>query len=94
MALPYANLFWTAILAAIIGLILASAFSAILVYAQELVPGKVGLMAGLFFGLAFGMGGIGSAVLGAWLIATAFPSSSESAPTFRSSVCSPPFYLT
>lgn len=65
MALPYANLFWTATLAAIIGLILASAFSAILVYAQELVPGKVGLMAGLFFGLAFGMGGIGSAVLGA-----------------------------
>ncbi len=48
-----------------IGLILSSAFSAILVYAQELVPGKVGLMAGLFFGLAFGMGGIGSAVLGA-----------------------------
>ena len=65
IALPYANLFWTAVLAAVIGLILASAFSAILVYAQELVPGKVGLMAGLFFGLAFGMGGIGSAVLGA-----------------------------
>lgn len=65
IALPYANLFWTAILAAIIGLILSSAFSAILVYAQELVPGNVGLMAGLFFGLAFGMGGIGSAVLGA-----------------------------
>jgi MFS transporter, FSR family, fosmidomycin resistance protein len=65
IALPYADLFWTAILAATIGLILSSAFSAILVYAQELVPGKVGLMAGLFFGLAFGMGGIGSAVLGA-----------------------------
>ena len=65
IALPYANLPWTGILAAIIGLILSSAFSAILVYAQELVPGKVGLMAGLFFGLAFGMGGIGSAVLGA-----------------------------
>jgi FSR family fosmidomycin resistance protein-like MFS transporter len=65
IALPYANLVWTGILAAIIGLILSSAFSAILVYAQELVPGKVGLMAGLFFGLAFGMGGIGSAVLGA-----------------------------
>jgi MFS family permease len=64
LALPYANLFWAAILTAIIGLILSSAFSAILVYAQELVPGKVGLMAGLFFGLAFGMGGIGSAVLG------------------------------
>ena len=64
MALPYSNLFWTGILSAIIGLILSSAFSAILVYAQELVPGKVGLMAGLFFGLAFGMGGIGSAVLG------------------------------
>lgn len=65
LALPYANLFWCAVLSAIIGLILASAFSAILVYAQELVPGKVGTMAGLFFGLAFGLGGIGSAVLGA-----------------------------
>jgi MFS transporter, FSR family, fosmidomycin resistance protein len=65
LALPYANLFWVGILSAIIGLILASAFSAILVYAQELVPGNVGLMAGLFFGLAFGLGGIGSAVLGA-----------------------------
>jgi FSR family fosmidomycin resistance protein-like MFS transporter len=64
LALPYANLFWTAVLSAIIGLILSSAFSAILVYAQELVPGRVGLMAGLFFGLAFGMGGIGSAILG------------------------------
>ncbi|MDB6147923.1 MAG: major facilitator superfamily 1, partial [Spartobacteria bacterium] len=64
LALPYANLLWVGILSAIIGLILSSAFSAILVYAQELVPGKVGLMAGLFFGLAFGMGGIGSAVLG------------------------------
>ena len=64
LALPYANLFWCAVLSAIIGLILSSAFSAILVYAQELVPGNVGLMAGLFFGLAFGMGGIGSAILG------------------------------
>src|SRR2546421_853245 len=65
LALPYANLFWCAVLSAIIGLILASAFSAILVYSQELVPGKVGTMSGLFFGLAFGLGGIGSAVLGA-----------------------------
>jgi FSR family fosmidomycin resistance protein-like MFS transporter len=65
IALPYANLFWSGVLTAIIGVIIASAFSAILVYAQELVPGKVGLMAGLFFGLAFGLGGIGSAVLGA-----------------------------
>ncbi len=64
LALPYASLFWCGVLSAIIGLILASAFSAILVYAQELIPGRVGLMAGLFFGLAFGMGGIGSAVLG------------------------------
>ncbi len=64
IALPYANLFWTGVLTVIIGIILASAFSAILVYAQELVPGKVGLIAGLFFGLAFGMAGIGSAVLG------------------------------
>ncbi|MFL6513437.1 MAG: MFS transporter [Chthoniobacterales bacterium] len=64
LLLPYADLFWFAVLSAIIGLILSSAFSAILVYAQELIPGNVGLMAGLFFGLAFGMGGIGSAVLG------------------------------
>lgn len=65
LALPYASLLWTGILTAIIGLVLASAFSAVLVYAQELIPGRVGLIAGLFFGLAFGLGGIGSAVLGA-----------------------------
>lgn len=64
LLLPYANLFWTGALSVVIGIILASAFSAILVYAQELVPGKVGLIGGLFFGLAFGMGGIGAAVLG------------------------------
>jgi MFS transporter, FSR family, fosmidomycin resistance protein len=64
LLLPHANLIWTTVLIVPIGLILASAFSAILVYAQELVPGKVGMIAGLFFGFAFGMGGIGSAVLG------------------------------
>ena len=64
LILPHASLFWTAALSVVIGVILASAFSAILVYAQELLPGKVGLIAGLFFGLAFGMGGLGSAVLG------------------------------
>ena len=64
LALPYANLAWTGILAVIIGLILASAFSAILVFAQELIPGKVGTVSGLFFGLAFGMAGIGAAVFG------------------------------
>lgn len=64
MALPYANLMWTSLLTIPIGVILASAFSAILVYAQNLLPGKVGMIAGLFFGLAFGMAGIGSAVLG------------------------------
>ena len=64
MLLPYANLFWTSILTVIIGIILASAFSAILVYAQELVPGKIGMISGMFFGLAFGMAGIGAAVLG------------------------------
>jgi FSR family fosmidomycin resistance protein-like MFS transporter len=64
LLLPYCSLFWTSVLTVFIGVILASAFSAILVYAQELVPGKVGMIAGLFFGLAFGMGGIGSAVLG------------------------------
>ena len=64
MALPYANLFWTEILTVIIGLVLASAFSAILVYAQDLLPGRVGMVSGLFFGLAFGMGGVGAALLG------------------------------
>jgi len=64
LALPYANLLWTIILSFIIGVIIASAFSAILVYAQELLPGNVGMVSGLFFGFAFGMGGIGSAVLG------------------------------
>jgi len=64
LLLPYASLVECGILTAIIGIILASAFSAIIVYAQELVPGNVGMIAGLFFGLAFGMGGIGSAVLG------------------------------
>jgi len=62
--LPYANLFWTVILTIPIGVILASAFSAILVYAHELFPGKVGMVSGLFFGFAFGIAGIGSAVLG------------------------------
>lgn len=64
LLLPYANLFWTTVLTIIIGLILASAFPAILVYAQELVPGKVGMISGVFFGFAFGLGGIGAAVLG------------------------------
>ncbi len=64
LALPYVGLFWTGVLSCIIGLILSSAFSAILVYAQELIPGKVGMIAGLFFGFAFGIAGIGSAILG------------------------------
>ena len=64
LILPYVNLFWTSVLTVVIGLVLASAFSAILVYAQELVPGRIGLISGIFFGLAFGMGGIGAALLG------------------------------
>jgi FSR family fosmidomycin resistance protein-like MFS transporter len=64
LVLPYASLFWTVVLTIPIGLILASAFSAIVVYAQELMPGRVGMVAGLFFGFAFGMGGVGAAVLG------------------------------
>lgn len=64
LILPYANLFWTGVLTVPIGLIMASAFSAILVYAQELVPGRVGMIAGLFFGFAFGMAGLGAALLG------------------------------
>jgi FSR family fosmidomycin resistance protein-like MFS transporter len=66
LALPFANLFWTGVLTVTIGVIMSSAFSAILVYAQELIPGRVGLVGGLFFGLAFGMAGIAAAVLG-WL---------------------------
>ncbi|HEY3598824.1 MAG TPA: MFS transporter, partial [Paraburkholderia sp.] len=64
LLLPYANLFWTGVLTVVIGIVLASAFSAIIVYAQELIPGKVGMVSGLFFGFAFGLGGIGAAVLG------------------------------
>lgn len=66
LALPYANLFWTSVLSIVIGLVLASAFSAILVYGQELLPGRVGLVSGLFFGFAFGVAGIAAAGLG-WL---------------------------
>ena len=64
LAMPYADLFWTGVLSAIIGLIIASSFPAIVVFAQELVPGRVGMVAGIFFGFAFGMGGIAAAVLG------------------------------
>jgi len=64
LVLPYANLFWTGVLSVIIGIILASAFSAIVVYAQELLPGRVGMISGLCFGLAFGLGGVGAALLG------------------------------
>jgi FSR family fosmidomycin resistance protein-like MFS transporter len=64
LALPFANLFWTVVLTIPIGFILASAFPAIIVFAQELMPGKVGTVSGLFFGFAFGMGGIGAAALG------------------------------
>ncbi|WP_027865691.1 MFS transporter [Massilia alkalitolerans] len=65
LALPYASLFWTAVLSVVIGLVMSSAFSAIVVFAQELVPDKVGMIAGLFFGLMFGISGIGAAVMGA-----------------------------
>ncbi len=64
LALPYANLFWTGVLSVVIAMIMASAFSAILVYAQDLVPGRVGMVAGMFFGFSFGLGGLGAAALG------------------------------
>lgn len=64
LMLPYANLFWTAVLAVTVAIIMASAFSAILVYAQDLLPGRVGLVAGMFFGVSFGLGGLGAAALG------------------------------
>ena len=65
LMLPYADLFWTAVLSVVIGLVMSSAFSAIVVFAQELVPNKVGMIAGLFFGLMFGISGIGAAAMGA-----------------------------
>ncbi len=64
LLLPHANLLWTTVLTVIIGVVLASAFSAILVFAQDLVPGRTGMISGMFFGFAFGMGGLGAAVLG------------------------------
>jgi FSR family fosmidomycin resistance protein-like MFS transporter len=70
MLLPYASLFWTRILSVIIGMTLASAFPAIIVYAQELYPGRVGMVAGLFFGIAFGIGGLSAAALGVLADAT------------------------
>ena len=66
LMLPYANLFWTSVLSVCVGLILSSAFAAIVVYGQELVPEKVGMISGMFFGLSFGLGGVGAAALG-WL---------------------------
>lgn len=62
--LPHADLFWTTVLAVLIGFVLSSAFSAIVVYAQEMMPHRIGMVSGLFFGFAFGMGGLGAAVLG------------------------------
>src|ERR1044071_9254303 len=64
LMLPHANLFWTAVLAVLVAMIIASAFAAILVYAQELLPGRVGLVAGIFYGFSFGLGGLGAAALG------------------------------
>jgi len=64
LALPYVNLFWTGVLASIIGLVMSSAFAALVVYAQEAAPGRVGMVSGLMFGLMFGIGGIGAAGLG------------------------------
>ena len=64
LALPYVGLFWTAVLSVVIGFVISSAFSAILVFAQELMPGKVGMVAGIFFGLMFGVSGIGAAAMG------------------------------
>ncbi len=80
LMLPYANLFWTGILSGVIGMIVASAFPAIVVYAQELLPGRVGMVSGLFFGFSFGMAGIGAAMLGALADATSI--------TFVYKVCS------
>lgn len=80
LLLPYANLVCTIALAVIIGLVISSAFSAILVYATDLMPGKVGMIAGIFFGLMFGLGGLGSAFSAGWPTRPASNSSSGSAP--------------
>ena len=77
LAAAYANLFWTGVLTVVIGLILASAFSAILVYAQELLPGRVGMIAGMFFGFAFGMGGSARRCWAGWPIRPASTSSTR-----------------
>lgn len=79
LLLPHVDLFWTAVLIVIIGLIISSAFPSIIVYAQELLPRKIGVVSGLFYGFAFGMGGIGSALLGVWADYTSI--------TFIYSVC-------
>lgn len=67
LLLPYANLFWTGVLLTIIGFIMLSSFSVTVVYAQMLIPGKIGTVSGLITGLAFGMGGLGALVLGNWI---------------------------
>ncbi|HEY5337219.1 MAG TPA: MFS transporter [Rhizomicrobium sp.] len=64
LILPYADLFWTSVLSVVIGMILASAFSAIVVFGQELMPGRIGMVSGMFYGFSFGMGGIGAALIG------------------------------
>jgi FSR family fosmidomycin resistance protein-like MFS transporter len=88
LLLPHADLFWTSVLSVVIGLILSSAFSAILVYATELLPGNVGMIAGLFFGFAFGMGGLGAALLGELADARGIEYVYRCAPTCRRSACS------
>ena len=90
LLLPHAGLLMTGVLSVVIGFILASAFSAILVYAQELLPGRVGLISGLFFGFAFGMAGIGAAVLGHWADTAGITFVTASAPSCPPSACWPP----
>jgi FSR family fosmidomycin resistance protein-like MFS transporter len=70
LALPHVSLFWTGPLTVVIGLIMASAFPAIVVFAQEMAPGRVGMISGLFFGFSFGIGGLGAALLGVLADAT------------------------
>ena len=64
LLLPFADLFWTGVLTVVINLIMASSFAAILIYAMELMPGRIGLIGGLFYGLSFGLGGLAAALLG------------------------------
>ena len=89
LILPYADLFWTGVLTIVINLIMSSAFAAILIYALELLPGRVGLVGGFFYGVTFGLGGIAAALLGELADRSASRPCTGSARSFPQWGCSP-----